>query len=890
MAAAWAVLPPFMVLRQLQSTPRGLTEDDAQARLARHGDNTVAFGRPPRWPRQLLRAARNPFMLVLLGLAGVSAAVGNTYSVAVISVLVIVGCVLRVWQERRSGRAAAALRALVASTATVIRRAAADAAPVAREVPVDQVVPGDIVELAPGDLVPADLYLLRGTGLSVSQAVLTGESSPAGKRAASGSRAGYEGGADGPGGQTGADGSRPRDFALLDCPWLCLAGSSAATGAGLGVVVATGPQTYFGATYRGRPEQAPETCFDRGVKDVSWTLIRFMLVSIALVMAVTATTGGNTTEAFLFAVSVAVGLTPEMLPVVVDTALARGAQVMARLGVIVKRLPAIHNLGAMNVLCTDKTGTLTEGTMSLDFSVDPCGEPDLAVLRLACLNSYWSADATGGTVCDALDEALLKSGDEAGQAAAGDLTGDLTGAGLIPFDHRRRRVSVVLRRAARPAAHLMITKGAPAEVLACCTRVQAPGGAVPLSPRERARLTEVADAHAAAGIRLLAVACADVAPRGDGYRAAAEAGLTLAGFVGFRDRPKDSAAATLRDLARIGVAVKVITGDHPLVAARACQEAGLDPGDALLGDQVDLLTDAALAGAAASTVLFARIRPDQKARIVRALRGSCAAVGYLGDGVNDVLPLREADVGISVEAAVDIARESADVILARKDLTVLADAVIRGRRTFGNIIKYIKITVSSNAGNVGSMLVAGALLPFLPMLPLQVLVQNVCFDLTGLTLAFDRVAEPSLDRPRTFDRPDLTRFVICFGLVNMLADLVTFAILWRLGTLHDGATGRAVFRAAWFTENLTTQAVAVLLLRARTGTPLRNRAAWPVLLGAALAALVGLGLPLSPLAPAIAMHAPPLVYFPLLAAVLGGYCAVLLAARAAYVKSRQRWL
>jgi P-type Mg2+ transporter len=879
--AAWAGLAPLMVLRQLRSTPRGLTEDDAQARLALYGDNAVAFGRPPRWARQLLGAAHNPFVLVLLGLAGVSAAVGNTYSVAVISVLVIVACVLRVRQERRSGRAAAALRALVASTATVIRRAAAGTAAVAREVPVDQVVPGDIVELARGDLVPADLYLLRGTDLSVSQAVLTGESAPAGKRAAA---------TPGAFGESDMDGSLPGDSTLPDCPWLCLAGSGVASGAGVGVVVATGPRTYFGATHRGQPERAPETCFDRGVKDVSWTLIRFMLVSIALVMAVTVTVGGNTAEAFLFVVSVAVGLTPEMLPVVVDTALARGGRVMASLGVIVKRLPAIHNLGAMDVLCTDKTGTLTEGTMCLDFSVDPRGEPDPAVLRLACLNSYWAADATGGAVNDALDEALLTNADEAGEAAAGDLADDLTRAGVIPFDHRRRRVSVVLRRTAQPAAHLMITKGAPAEVLACCTRVQAVGGAVPLSARERARLTGLADAYAAAGVRLLAVAWADVAPRSGGYRAAAEAGLTLAGFVGFRDRPKDSAAATLRDLARIGVAVKVITGDHPLVAARACRAAGLDPGDALLGEQVDLLTDAALAGAAASTVLFARIRPDQKARIVRALRASGSTVGYLGDGVNDVLPLREADVGISVESSVDIARESADVILARKDLTVLTDAVLRGRQTFGNIIKYIKITVSSNAGNVGSMLAAVAFLPFLPMLPLQVLVQNLCFDLTGLTLAFDHVADPSLDRPRTFDRRDLARFVICFGLVNMLADLATFAVLWRLGTLHDGATGRAVFRAAWFTENLITQAIAVLLLRARTGTPLRNRAAWPVLLGVAMAALVGLALPLSPLAAALAMHAPPLAYFPPLAAVLGGYCAMLLATRAVYVKSRQRWL
>jgi Mg2+-importing ATPase len=874
--AAWARLPPLVVLRQLQSTPRGLTEDDAQARLARDGDNAVAFMPPPHWARQLLRAARNPFVVVLVCLAGVSAALGNSYSVAVISALIIVSCGLRAWQERRSGRAAAALRALVATTATVIRRAAADAAPVAREVPVDQLVPGDIVELAPGDMVAADMFLLRATNLVVSEAVLTGESAPASKRAPAGL---------GGRGEDGA-GQQPGDPALLDCPWLCLAGGSVADGAGAGVVVATGPRTYLGATHSSVPGRAPETCFEQGVKSVSWTLIRFMLISIGLVMAVTATAGGSAAGAFLFAVSVAVGLTPEMLPVVVDAALARGAQVMARLGVIVKRLPAIHNLGAMDVLCTDKTGTLTEGIMSLDISVDPRGCPDPAVLGLARLNSYWSADAVGGAVCDSLDEALLKDAGDHGLP----VHGDLAGAGLIPFDHTRRRVTVVLRQASRPATLVMITKGAPAEVLACCSHVQAPDGPVPLGPGERARLTRLADEHAAAGVRLLAVARAEVAPRLGRYRTADETGLTLAGFVGFRDQPKASAPATLRTLAAAGVAVKVITGDHPLVAARACREAGIDPGRALLGDRVDLLTDAALSGAAADTVLFARIRPEQKARIVSALRASGRIVGYLGDGANDALPLRMADVGISVESAVAAARESAQVILARRDLTILADAVVQGRRTFGNIIKYIKITVSSNAGNVGSMLAAGIFLPFLPMLPLQILVQNLCFDLTQLTLAFDRVEEPPLSRPRTFDRRDITRFVICFGLINMLADLATFAVLWRLGSLHEGASGRGVFRGAWFTENLLTQALAVLVLRSRAGTPLRNRAAWPVLLGAALAAVVGVCLPLSPLAPAIAMHAPPLAYFPLLAAVLGGYCAVLLAVRSFYVRSSQRWL
>jgi Mg2+-importing ATPase len=370
----------------------------------------------------------------------------------------------------------------------------------------------------------------------------------------------------------------------------------------------------------------------------------------------------------------------------------------------------------------------------------------------------------------------------------------------------------------------------------------------------------------------------------------------------------------VRALTGNGVAVTIVTGDHPLVAARACREVGLDPGRAVLGAELDLMTDGALAGIARRTAVFARVGPEQKARIVRALRASGRCVGYLGDGVNDAPALRAADVGISVEGGVDVARESADVIVARKDLTALNAAVTEGRRTFANIIKYIKITVSSNVGNVMSMLAAAAFLPFLPMLPMQVLVQNLCFDFSQLTIAFDHVDESSLHQPRTFDRRDLTRFVVCFGLVNTLADLATFVMLWRLGSMHDAPLRRAVFRGGWFTENLLTQALAVLVLRSRRGPYLRgrvgatprgraglywrrragasprDRAAWPVLLGAAGIVAVGVGLPLSPLAPALGMHAPPAAFFPLLTAVLGAYFAVILAVRTAYLRAVSRWL
>lgn len=850
--ADWAAMPLLQVLRRLNSSPRGLSEQDAQERLARHGENAVLAAGAPGLARTLLRAARDPFVAVLLCLDGVSLVIRNAYSVAVITILAAVSCGLRVREERAAARATAALRALAVTTATVVRRPLRGAPAVSREIPVDQLVPGDIVQVGPGDVVPADVRLVRSASLTVGQADLAGESQPAVKRAGDGA---------------------PDGSSVLDCAWLCLAGTSVLTGSGTAVVVATGEGTYLGAARRDALSRRSETCFDRGVRRVSWTLIRLMFISACLVLAANAIWRNERGEALLFVVSVAVGLTPEMLPVVVTTALARAARVMTGGGVIVKRLPALHNLGAMDVLCTDKTGTLTEGRPAVDFCLDPRGQPDPEVLRWAWQNSFWSVEAAGGPVCNSLDEALLGRAEDLGLAR----DADITDADLVPFDPARRLATVVVRQPGRPF-HLLITKGAPEEVLASCSRVATGDGSAALDRAGVKRLAAVAEKYAADGAQVLAVATAEVPARLGHYGPADERGLTLVGFIGFRDRPEASAATALRALAARGIKVKIVTGDHPLLAVRACQQAGIEPVATLTGEDIDRLADGSLARAAASAVVFARVGPEQKARIVRALRAAGHTVGFLGDGVNDVAALRSADVGISVESALDAAREAAEVVLARKDLTALAGAVGQGRRAIANIIKYIKITVSSNAGNVGSMLVAGAVLPFLPMLPLQVLIQNVCFDFSQLAMAFDGVGESSLLRPRTFDQRDLMRFVACFGLVNMLADLATFALLWRTGT-HGGSAGRAAFRAGWFTENLLTQALAMVLLRGRHSPSARDRPAWPVLLAAAALGVTGVWLPFSPLAGAIGMQAPPLAFFPLLAAVLGGYCALLLAAR-----------
>jgi P-type Mg2+ transporter len=868
---AWApdlgAAPPLQVLRRLESTARGLDEAEAQARLARFGDNAIPAGRQPSWAGRVAAAVRNPFVLILVCLTVVSAATGDLYGAAVITAMAVISCVLRIRQEYRSDRAAAALRAMVAATATVVRRARPGAPPLAREVPVDQLVPGDVVRLAAGDMVPADLRLLRSDGLAVSQAVFTGESRPAAKRAATVISSGERG--------TPAPQPPGGDGSPFGEPALCFMGTSVVSGSGTAVVVATGKSTCLGAARQQLPRAGAETAFDRDVQGVTWILISFMLVCVPVVLAVNASVRGHLLQALLFAVAVAVGLTPEMLPVVVTSALARSAAAVARKAAIVKRLPAMHNLGAMDVLCTDKTGTLTEDRVSLDCHVDAAGRADTEVLRWAWLNSYFRTAAMDGTVDDVLDQALLSRGADRGLFAPDALAL----VGVIPFGFGRRRVSVVIRTVGVVGQHTIITKGAPDDVLSCCTSIRSGGREVPFGPAERTSAAALADGYARDGVRLLAVAVATRHARSGRYQPADERGLTLIGFVGFRDVPRPSARLAVARLAASGVTIKIMTGDHPLVAARVCRDVGIEPGEVVTGQAIAGLNDTALAAVAASAAVFARVDPVQKARIVRALRSARHTVGFLGDGVNDAPALREADVGVSVAGATPVARECAEVVLLRKDLTMLGQAITEGRRSFGNVVKYLKITISCNFGNVLSMLAASAVLPFLPMLPLQVLAQNLCFDVSQLSLAFDEVDEPTLTGPRTFDRRGLAGFTIVFGAVNAAADLATFGFLWWIMRGHVDAADQALFRTGWFTENLLSQAVAVHLLRSRWLPSRRHHAARPVLVGTLALGLVGLGLPFTPIGTALRLVPLPAAYFALLTAVLAGYGLAIVAVR-----------
>jgi Mg2+-importing ATPase len=832
----------LQVLRRLDTRPRGLTDAEAAARLASHGENAPPLPRTPSALRRSLRGLRDPFTTVLLTLGLVSAFVASWGTATVILALVAVSCALRAAGERRADRSLAALRELVAGTATVLRRTDDTAAPHAHEVPVADLVPGDVVRLGPGDLVPADVRLLRARGLTVSESALTGESAPVAKAAA----------------------ELPRPLAESH---LCFQGSAVVAGGATAVVVATGAHTRFAAAQR-TPEAREPSAFDRSVHGIARVLVRFMLLTPPLVLVAGAALRGRGLQTLPFAVSVAVGLTPEMLPVIVTTCLARSAALLARTRrVVVRRLPALHDLGAIDVLCVDKTGTLTQDRPEAARSLGPDGRDDPEVLRWAAVGAWWTLQLAELPAPDVLDEALL--------AVAGAVGEEYDGLAALPVQPGRRLATAVV--AGRPGRHVLITKGAAEDVLERCE----------LPDAGRRRLLALAAREAETGRRVLAVATAERPARTRAYTPADERGLTFRGLVTFHDELTPGAAESLRALAALGIQVHVLTGDHPATAARVCRELGLEPGEVRTaggGDaqscadatpaRTGVVPAAATTVVAGTTTVVARCTPEDKARVVAGLRAAGHTVGFLGDGVNDVAALLAADVGIAPRGAVAVARESADVVLAEKDLTAIGHAVTAGRSSSANIAAYLRVTLSSNLGNVLAMLAAGLLLPFLPMLPVQVLAQNLCFDAAQLAFAHDRPAPSELRRPTVLRPPAFLRFITGFGVLNAVADLATFGVLALALNGPDVLDDQAVFHSAWFTENLLTQALVMLLLRdgrrlARGGRP------GPVGWAAAFLAAVGLAVPPSPLGTALGMTALPAPYHLLLAAVLGLYALAL---------------
>jgi Mg2+-importing ATPase len=821
---------PQEVYGQLQTAAEGLTETEVLRRRQEHGPNAVVV--EARYRRLVLlgKAVLNPLVVLLLLLAVVSVLTGDDRAAVVMVIMVLLGVVLRFVQEARADAAAAKLKAMIRVTATVVRDGQA------REVPLADLVPGDVVHLSAGDMIPADLRLVSCKDLHIIQASLTGESFPVEKAHA-------------------AEAAGQSPLALKN---LCFLGTSVETGTAQGVVVCTGRQTYLGSLASTIVQEPPPTSFDRGVSQFTWLMIRFILVMAPLVFFINGLTKHDWQEAFFFALAVAVGLTPEMLPMIVTVCLSRGAMAMSSQKVIVKRLNSIQNLGAMDVLCTDKTGTLTMDHIILEHHCDVILRDSEEVLGLAYLNSHFQTGLKNVMDRAILDYQHLKEQLQVPQCEKVD---------EIPFDFSRKVMSVIVRLP--DGTHRLICKGAPEEVFRRCGGFDLDGERCPMEHVILEDLREEYRGLSADGFRVLALACKDV-PVKPVYSRDDEADLTLRGYVAFLDPPKDSARPALRALHEHGVAVKVLTGDNELVSRKICQEVGIAIDHVLLGSQVEQMSDAALGDAADNTVLFARMSPLDKQRTIKALQSKGHVVGFLGDGINDAPALRAADVGISVDTAVDIAKESADAILLEKSLLVLDAGVRHGRQVFVNILKYIRMGASSNFGNMFSVLGASIFLPFVPMAPIQILTNNLLYDFSQVPIPTDAVDAEQVARPRPWSMGQITKFILLIGPCSSVFDYTTYVMmLYVFGCW--GLAGAALFQTGWFVESLLTQTLIIHVIRTNRIPFLQSRASWPLVLTTVLVMLVGLWLPFSPFRAALGFTDLPPLYWPLLLATLLGY-------------------
>ncbi|WP_425453145.1 magnesium-translocating P-type ATPase [Simplicispira hankyongi] len=849
------------LLARAGSQARGLTDAEAADIRAHVGPNEVEHEKPlPAW-LHLWHCYQNPFNLLLTALAVISWLTEDAKATVVIGSMVVLSTLMRFVQEGRSHRAAERLKALVSNTATVLRRSEAGAADAAggasaqQELPIAQLVPGDLIILSAGDMIPADCRVLVSKDLFVSQAAMTGESLPIEKHADAAKNA-------------------ENTESVLDAANLLFMGTNVVSGAATALVLATGNGTYFGtiATRVTAADRTP-TAFQTGVNNVSWVLIRFALVMVPIVFVINGVTKGDWVEAFLFALSVAVGLTPEMLPMIVTSTLAKGAVVLSRKKVVVKRLDAIQNFGAMDVLCTDKTGTLTQDKIVLERHTNVFGVVSEEVLKFAFLNSHYQ---TG--LKNLLDRAVLEHVE---LQTALRVSEDYRKVDEIPFDFQRRRMSVVVSE--KGDHHELICKGAVEEVLAACSHIQDGAQVLALDTALLARVQAVTGALNQEGLRVVAVAVKEVPPSKAVYSVADEADLTLIGYIAFLDPPKESAAPALQALAAHGVAVKVLTGDNDLVAAKVCRDVGLPVNGVVLGAQIEDLDEAGLRRLVEQHDLFAKLTPLHKERIVRALRANGHIVGFMGDGINDAPALRAADIGISVDSAVDIAKEAADIILLEKSLMVLEEGVVEGRKTFSNMLKYIRMTASSNFGNVFSVLVASAFLPFLPMLPIQLLVQNLLYDISQIAIPFDNVDEELVRQPLRWNPQDLGRFMVFFGPISSVFDILTFALMWWVFKANTLAS-QTLFQSGWFVVGLLTQTLIVHMIRTPKLPFLQSRAAWPLMGMTVLVMAVGVFLPMGPLADYFKLQALPLPYFGALVAILLGYATLTTVLKRFYIR------
>ena len=861
-----ATQPAKSVYSYLQTTRLGLTRAEVEDRQLTYGKNEVVHEQKKNPFIVFIKTFINPFIGVLTGLAVISLVIDVLMAepgeqewtgVAIIAVMVVCSAILRFWQEWKANEATDSLMKMVKNTCLVKRAGSGE-----EELDITELVPGDIVFLAAGDMIPADLRIIESKDLFISQASLTGESEPIEKFPE-------------------VKEKQYRKGSIVELDNICYMGSTVISGAAKGIVFETGNRTFLGTIARNLTGHRATTAFDKGISKVSLLLIRFMLVMVPFVFFINGFTKGDWFEAFIFAISVAVGLTPEMLPMIVTANLSKGALSMSKKKTIVKNLNAIQNFGAMNILCTDKTGTLTCDKIVLEKYINADGSNDESkrILRHAYFNSYFQ---TG--LKNLMDKAILSHVKE---LKLEHLKDAYTKVDEIPFDFIRRRMSVVIED--KQGKRQIITKGAVEEMLSICSHTEFNGEVQSLTDELKVKAQKISEEMNRKGMRVLAVAQKSYIEKVGNFSVSDEKEMVLIGFLAFLDPPKPSAAEAIKQLHEYGVEVKILSGDNDIVVKAIGRQVGIDTSYSLTGPDIENMDETILKERVKTTTCFSKLTPLQKTQIISILQEQENTVGFLGDGINDAAALRQSDIGISVDSAVDITKESADIILLEKDLMVLEDGVLEGRKTFGNINKYIKMTASSNFGNMFSVMFASAFLPFLPMMPIHLLIQNLLYDISQTTIPLDRMDPEFLRKPRKWDASDLKRFMIYIGPISSIFDIVTYLVMWHVFGCNS-PEHQSLFQSGWFIEGLLSQTLIVHMIRTRKIPFIQSRATWPVIGMTTLVMFIGIVIPFTSFGASIGLQALPLSYFPWLVGILLSYCVLTQLVKNWYIRKFSGWL
>ena len=833
------------VLLHFGTTIDGLSYGETRKRLFQYGPNEIRHEKRPHWIIRLFKIIANPLVSLLLLIILVSIFTKDLRTTTVISIMVLVSVSLRFFQENQAFNSAEGLKSMVKTTCTVVRNFKK------REIDLKHVVPGDIIDLSAGDIIPADLRIIESNELFVNQSLLTGEALPVEKHATH---------------QT-----TNKEISPLEIKNICFMGTNVESGHAIAVVIQTGSSTYFGSLAKNITGQKVQTSFDRGIDKFTWLMIGFMSIMVPMVFLINGLTKGNWLEAFLFGISIAVGLTPEMLPAIVTVNLSRGSINMSKKKVIVKQLSSIQNLGAMNIICTDKTGTLTLNKIVLIENINILGKEDIKILHYAYINSHYQ---TGFK--NLLDTAVLK---HANENEINDIVLDYQKIDELPFDFKRRRLSIIVED--KKKEKILICKGAIEEVMGICNYYEIDKKEYPLDTKAIEKIRQLNEKYSKEGYRVIAVAHQHIGNEFKKNPAEYEKNLVFSGLMTFFDPPKDSAIEAIKKLRLLGVEVKILTGDNEMVTNKIANDVGIDIKGTLLGKDIEKMDDQALQKSAENNSIFAKLSPDHKRRIIEALKQSDHVVGFLGDGINDAPGLRSADVGISVDSGVDIAKESAGIILLETSLNILVDGVVEGRKVFGNITKYIKMGASSNFGNMFSVLGASIFLPFLPMTASQILVNNLLYDLSQTAIPLDNVDQEYIEKPRKWQIKDIGRFMLFIGPISSIFDYTTYFIM--LFVFHAWKNP-SLFQTGWFIESLITQTMIVHVIRSKKMPFFQTWASLPLIATTFTIVAAGIFLTFSPFAHLFNFVRLPVLYWPLLALMLFSYIILTQLVKTWYIK------